>query len=161
MEHFETTLDLPSTLGQELLDCIKKTALRLMNNDKTISGFNVIANNFEVAGQVVKHAHFHILPRRKGDIGKQPSKRQLREQIANLESQLAMAKQTSKTVGDIALSGESKSKETGGIDATQAKEQPAITTGNTTGNDNIAKKPIGVDTGKITGKPVSKWWFPV
>ena len=66
-EHFQTSLDLPSTMGQELLDCIKKTTLNLMDNDETISGFNVLANNFEAAGQVVKHVHFHILPRRKGD----------------------------------------------------------------------------------------------
>jgi len=30
-------------------------------------GFNVLSNNFESAGQVVKHIHFHILPRKKGD----------------------------------------------------------------------------------------------
>ena len=30
-------------------------------------GFNVNNNNFEAAGQVVKHVHFHILPRKKGD----------------------------------------------------------------------------------------------
>jgi len=30
-------------------------------------GFNVINNNFEVAQQAVKHVHFHILPRKKGD----------------------------------------------------------------------------------------------
>ena len=31
------------------------------------AGFNFANNNFEVAGQVVKHVHFHILPRYKGD----------------------------------------------------------------------------------------------
>jgi len=65
-KHFETTLELPSTLGVELLDCIKKTAMKLMEEYKA-EGFNIVNNNFEVAGQVVKHAHYHILPRKKGD----------------------------------------------------------------------------------------------
>jgi histidine triad (HIT) family protein len=67
--HFETVLDLPSTLGTELLDCIKKTALILIDKHKA-EGFNVVNNSFEAAGQAVKHVHFHILPRKKG--GKSP-----------------------------------------------------------------------------------------
>lgn len=59
-------LELPSSLGPELLDCIKKTALKLMK-EKNASGFNVVNNNFESAGQVIKHIHFHITPRKEGD----------------------------------------------------------------------------------------------
>jgi len=62
-KHFETTLDLPSTLGAELIDCIKKTTLKLIDKHKS-EGFNIVSNNFECAGQVVKHVHFHILPRK-------------------------------------------------------------------------------------------------
>ena len=65
-KHFETFLDLPNTLGQELLDCIKKTSLKLMEKYRA-EGFNVISNNFEVAGQIVKHLHFHIFPRKIDD----------------------------------------------------------------------------------------------
>jgi histidine triad (HIT) family protein len=65
-KHFETSLDLPSTLGHELLDCIKRTSLKVIEETKA-EGFNIISNNFESAGQVVKHLHFHILPRKKGD----------------------------------------------------------------------------------------------
>ena len=65
-KHFETILDMPNSLAPELFDCIKKTALKLMN-EKKAEGFNVVNNNFESAGQIVKHAHFHILPRKKGD----------------------------------------------------------------------------------------------
>ncbi len=65
-KHFKTILDLNSTLGQELLDCIKQTAIKLikMNNSE---GFNLISNNFDVAGQIIKHVHFHIVPRKKND----------------------------------------------------------------------------------------------
>ena len=65
-KHFETTLDMPSSLGTELLDCIKRTSLKILERTKS-EGFNVLNNNFESAGQIVKHVHFHILPRKKGD----------------------------------------------------------------------------------------------
>ncbi len=65
-KHYETILDMPSTLGQELLDCIKKTALKIADETKA-EGVNVIGNNFEAAGQVVKHVHLHIIPRKKND----------------------------------------------------------------------------------------------
>jgi len=64
-KHFENVLDLPSSLGMELIDCIKKTALKVLEKEKA-EGFNLVQNNFEVAGQLVKHVHFHILPRKKG-----------------------------------------------------------------------------------------------
>jgi histidine triad (HIT) family protein len=67
--HFPTVLDLPSSLGTELLDCIKNTAIKMIDKEKA-DGFNVVSNNLESAGQVVGHVHFHILPRKKG--GKVP-----------------------------------------------------------------------------------------
>ena len=65
-KHFETVLDIPNSLGSELLDCIKKTALKLIE-EKKAEGFNVVNNSFECAGQIVNHVHFHIFPRRKDD----------------------------------------------------------------------------------------------
>lgn len=57
---------MPTSLASELLDCIKKTVLKSMN-EKKIEGFNIINNNSEVAGQMINHIHFHILPRTKDD----------------------------------------------------------------------------------------------
>ena len=65
-KHFKTFLDMPDSLGSELLDCIKKTAMELMKKTNA-EGFNVVNNNFEAAQQIVKHVHFHIIPRKKGD----------------------------------------------------------------------------------------------
>ena len=59
-------LDLQNSLGPELLDCIKNTALKLIK-EKNADGFNVINNNFKAAGQVVNHVHFHIVPRKEKD----------------------------------------------------------------------------------------------
>ena len=64
--HFETVLDLNSTLGSELIDCIKGTVMKLMKAEK-FDGFTIINNNFKAAGQIIKHIHFHIIPRRKND----------------------------------------------------------------------------------------------
>lgn len=65
-KHFETCLDLPLEIGEDLLDCISKTASTIME-DFGASGFNVLNNNFESAGQEVKHVHFHIFPRKEND----------------------------------------------------------------------------------------------
>lgn len=65
-KHFVTALDIPNTLGSELLKIIKDVASDLMD-EKLGDGFNIIQNNLEVAGQVVMHAHFHIIPRKEGD----------------------------------------------------------------------------------------------
>ena len=65
-KHFVTILDLPESLGVELLDCIKESSLKLMKQENA-TGFNIINNNFEDAGQFVNHIHFHILPRKKDD----------------------------------------------------------------------------------------------
>ena len=65
-KHYETVFDLPKNISNDLIDCIKQTTKQIMKKENA-GGFNVINNNFEVAGQVVKHVHFHIIPRKKGD----------------------------------------------------------------------------------------------
>ena len=65
-KHFETILDLPVSLGQELIECIKEISLKIVGEVKC-EGFNILQNNYSVAGQVVPHLHFHIIPRKKED----------------------------------------------------------------------------------------------
>ncbi|MFA5020362.1 MAG: HIT domain-containing protein [Candidatus Pacearchaeota archaeon] len=63
-KHFETCIDIPSSLGEELLDAIKNTAeIRIKQG---ADGFNILQNNGKAAGQIVMHAHFHLLPIRNG-----------------------------------------------------------------------------------------------
>ena len=66
-KHFVNTLDMPSSLGSELLDAIKNTFSIIAKKDKNVEGFNLIQNNEKAAGQVVMHSHYHVLPRRKND----------------------------------------------------------------------------------------------
>jgi diadenosine tetraphosphate (Ap4A) HIT family hydrolase len=40
---------------------------QLLEADPTIRGFNMGMNLGEIAGQMVLHCHFHLIPRRDGD----------------------------------------------------------------------------------------------
>jgi len=65
-KHYETLLDMPNTLGNELVEAIKKVALDLIKKGKA-EGFNIVQSNYSVAQQEVPHLHFHIIPRKKQD----------------------------------------------------------------------------------------------
>lgn len=65
-KHFVTILDIPDKLGCEMLAFVKKISSEIMDK-KQGDGFNVIMNNLEPAGQLVGHAHIHIIPRKEGD----------------------------------------------------------------------------------------------
>ena len=64
--HFENLLDMPASLGSELIDALKKISHKLIT-EKKASGFNVLGNNFPSAGQEVMHFHMHLIPRKSGD----------------------------------------------------------------------------------------------
>lgn len=64
--HFRNLLDMPTTLGNELLEAIKNVSLNLIK-EKKAEGFNLITNNEPAAGQVVFHFHCHVIPRKKDD----------------------------------------------------------------------------------------------
>jgi histidine triad (HIT) family protein len=65
-KHFRNLLDMPSTLGNEMISIAKKVAFDIIKEGKA-EGFNLVINNEECAGQAVFHTHIHILPRKKGD----------------------------------------------------------------------------------------------
>ena len=65
-EHYETLLEIPEDESVYLFKALKKVSNALMKGLKA-DGFNIGMNNFSVAGQVVMHAHFHVIPRFKGD----------------------------------------------------------------------------------------------
>lgn len=65
-KHFVTLLDVSDKLGNELLNLSKKIASELLDK-KLGDGFNLVMNNLQCAGQVVMHAHIHIVPRKEND----------------------------------------------------------------------------------------------
>ena len=88
-DHYETLLDIPDNIAKELLVIAKKigkSARKALKAD----GFNIGMNNFPAAGQVVFHAHLHVIPRFENDgLQHWPSKKyeegemdQVREKIA-------------------------------------------------------------------------------
>jgi|SRR3989338_1323775 len=65
-KHYKTILDIPVTQGNEMLEAIKTISLDLINNKKA-EAVNVVSNVGEASGQIIHHAHFHIIPRKIGD----------------------------------------------------------------------------------------------
>ena len=56
---------------EELLSCndiIKKVKDEIINKDKTVKGFNLGTNIGKISGQSILHCHFHLIPRREGDV---------------------------------------------------------------------------------------------
>lgn len=65
-KHVVNILDLPESLAADVQKVLKKVGKGLINGLKA-DGFNLGMNNFEAAGQLVMHAHYHLIPRFAGD----------------------------------------------------------------------------------------------
>jgi len=61
-EHYLNLLDLPDELWTEMGRVSRRVALAL-RQVLFAQGINLGMNNFEAAGQVVFHAHLHVIPR--------------------------------------------------------------------------------------------------
>lgn len=65
-KHYENLLDIPDEDLDDMMIKARKIA-RAMSSALGCEGFNVLMNNKKAAGQLVNHAHVHIIPRFKGD----------------------------------------------------------------------------------------------
>lgn len=65
-DHFENMLEIPDDYLAQMAPVIKKTA-QAVKDATGATGVNVSINNGHSAGQVVLHAHFHVIPRFNGD----------------------------------------------------------------------------------------------
>ena len=57
--------------NEELIACndmIKKLKDEILNKDQTVKGFNIGSNAGKISGQSILHCHFHLIPRREGDV---------------------------------------------------------------------------------------------
>lgn len=61
-KHYGNFMEMPSELYNELLECVKHSVEKLGAKD-----FNLAVNTGDVAGQIIKHFHLHILPRKPDD----------------------------------------------------------------------------------------------
>ena len=56
---------------QELIACnklIKIIKKEILDQDQSVKGFNIGTNIGKVSGQSILHCHFHLIPRREGDV---------------------------------------------------------------------------------------------
>ena len=67
-EHDKTYFDLEDKDIVQLNNIIKSQKKSLMDEDNSITGFNIGINQGESAGQTVMHLHIHLIPRRNGDV---------------------------------------------------------------------------------------------
>ena len=65
-KHHETTLDMSADDLAELMKIVHRVTEAIRKALKP-DGYNVFINNKPAAGQIVPHAHFHIVPRYNGD----------------------------------------------------------------------------------------------
>ena len=57
--------------NKELIACndlIKKVKDEILNKDRTVRGVNIGTNAGKISGQSILHCHFHLIPRREGDV---------------------------------------------------------------------------------------------
>ncbi|GJM25303.1 MAG: hydrolase [Phycisphaerae bacterium] len=64
--HCDSIVDLPSDVASAIGETLPRLA-RAVIDTVSADGLNVLQNNGECAGQVVNHAHFHLIPRTKDD----------------------------------------------------------------------------------------------
>ena len=56
---------------EELIACDKLVKIvkdEIINKDQSVKGFNLGTNIGKVSGQSIFHCHFHLIPRREGDV---------------------------------------------------------------------------------------------
>jgi histidine triad (HIT) family protein len=65
-KHFMNLEDIPEEELCKMIKVVKKIGKAIIKGLK-VKGYNVNINNNPVAGQVISHIHFHIIPRMKED----------------------------------------------------------------------------------------------
>jgi len=65
-EHYENIFDIPVELFAETMRVVQKMA-KAVKEGVHADGINIGMNNLKPAGQLVMHAHIHVIPRVKGD----------------------------------------------------------------------------------------------
>lgn len=65
-QHYETLLEIPDEDLKSIITITKKVA-KALSLSVGNGAFNLVMNNGKEAGQLVPHAHMHLVPRFKGD----------------------------------------------------------------------------------------------
>ena len=68
LRHVESFFDLDTNERIACLKLVDEIRHKILEEDKTVSGFNIGINDGIDAGQTIFHCHIHMIPRRKGDV---------------------------------------------------------------------------------------------
>lgn len=60
--HYEVVMDMPEAEAGKLFEIVKVVSVKVRGGTKA-DGISIMQNNYKVAGQVVPHVHFHVIPR--------------------------------------------------------------------------------------------------
>ncbi len=66
--HTTSYFELDDSEKISLINILDKQKNSLLQNDSTITGFNIGINDGVDAGQTIMHFHAHLIPRRTGDV---------------------------------------------------------------------------------------------
>ncbi|MDT8390284.1 MAG: HIT family protein [Lentisphaeria bacterium] len=93
-EHYSSLAPMPAEYQGALMATASRLAVAVMKAVKA-DGFNLLVNNGTCAGQVVRHAHIHIIPRFCLDTlvlpppgGRPPSQEKTRDIMDNIKQRL-------------------------------------------------------------------------
>ncbi len=64
--HSENIYDIPDDELKKIIIVAKKVAINIKEK-LSVSGINIMQNNSRIAGQIVNHMHFHVIPRFEND----------------------------------------------------------------------------------------------
>lgn len=62
-QHYHNFSDTDPVVLAKVSQLVQEVAKQLYSLDLGIKGFNYLSNEHEVAGQVVNHYHFHVMPK--------------------------------------------------------------------------------------------------
>jgi len=65
-KHFENIYDIDDDVLEDMILVAKKMSIRLKKRFECL-GVNILMNNEKIAGQMISHAHIHVIPRYEDD----------------------------------------------------------------------------------------------
>jgi histidine triad (HIT) family protein len=65
-KHYVNFEDIPEEELSAVIKTVKKVG-RMLKENFGVPGYNMQVNNDPVAGQIIPHIHFHLIPREEGD----------------------------------------------------------------------------------------------
>ncbi len=73
-KHYKNIFVLPTEELVSIFELAMICRKKIIKEDESVKGFNFGSNSGEAAGQKIEHVHFHLIPRRIGDVEPPPAR---------------------------------------------------------------------------------------